>query len=55
LFSRRIENIEFFGFVLPNLVLFYQNRLIITPAALFACAEKWFLGFAAATRGGHLV
>ena len=28
LFSRRFENIEFFGFVLPNLVLFYQNRLL---------------------------
>jgi hypothetical protein len=27
---------------------------IITPAVLFACTEKRFLAFAAATLGGHL-
>jgi hypothetical protein len=34
--------------------LFVTPDEIITPAALFACTEKRFLTFAAATLGGHL-
>ena len=51
-FSRALKRLSFLASFCQN--VFLTSDEIITPAAPFACTEKRFLAFAAATLGGHL-